>query len=109
MRISDWSSDVCSSDLFVDPDDAQVKETAAAARLTAIQLHGDESPARVAAIKALTGLDVWKAVPVRTAADIAGARAYAGAADLLLFDATPPKGADQIGRASCRERVCQYV
>src|SRR3546814_10481883 len=47
--------------VFVDPDDAQVKETAAAARLTAIQLHGDESPARVAAIKALTGLDVWKA------------------------------------------------
>src|SRR3546814_5607210 len=37
--------------VFVDPDDAQVKETAAAARLTAIQLHGDESPARVAAIK----------------------------------------------------------
>src|SRR3546814_14575921 len=65
-------------------------ETAAAARLTAIQLHGDESPARVAAIKALTGLDVWKAVPVRTAADIADARAYAGAADLLLFDAKPP-------------------
>src|SRR3546814_9303872 len=96
MRISDWSSDVCSADLvgrvgvFVDPDDAQVKETAAAARLTAIQLHGDESPARVAAIKALTGLDVWKAVPVRTAADIADARAYAGAADLLLFDAKPP-------------------
>src|SRR3546814_7759602 len=128
MRISDWSSDVCSADLvgrvgvFVDPDDAQVKETAAAARLTAIQLHGDESPARVAAIKALTGLDVWKAVPVRTAADIADARAYAGAADLLLFDAQPPQGADlpgglglrfdwrllsgyQIGRAT----VCTHV
>src|SRR3546814_15591164 len=102
MRISDWSSDVCSSDLFVDPDDAQVKETAAAARLTAIQLHGDESPARVAAIKALTGLDVWKAVPVRTAADIAGARAYAGAADLLLFDAKPPKGADLPGGLGLR-------
>src|SRR3546814_510789 len=79
--------------VFLDPVDAQVKEAAAAARLTAIQLHGDESPARVAAIKALTGLDVWMAVPVRTAADIAGARAYAGAADLLLFDAKPPKGA----------------
>src|SRR3546814_7173945 len=125
MRISDWSSDVCSSDLnvmaeqaamlasrvadhvgrvgvFVDPDDAQVKETAAAARLTAIQLHGDESPARVAAIKALTGLDVWKAVPVRTAADIAGASAYAGAADLLLFDAKPPKGADLPGGLGLR-------
>ncbi|API60812.1 N-(5'-phosphoribosyl)anthranilate isomerase [Tardibacter chloracetimidivorans] len=88
--------------VFVDPDDAQVKETAAAARLTAIQLHGDESPARVAAIKALTGLDVWKAVPVRTAADIADARAYAGAADLLLFDAKPPKGADLPGGLGLR-------
>src|SRR3546814_9334235 len=88
--------------VFVDPDDAQVKDAAAASMLTAIQLHGDESPAMVAAIKALTGLDVWKAVPVRTAADIAGARAYAGAADLLLFDAKPPKGADLPGGLGLR-------
>src|SRR3546814_4826899 len=46
--------------VFVDPDDAQVKETAAAARLTANQLHGDESPARAAAIKGVTGLGVGR-------------------------------------------------
>src|SRR3546814_18947632 len=75
--------------VFVDPDDAQVKETAAAARLTAIQLPDDDSPARVTASKALTGLDVWKAVPVRTDAALPGPRPHPGEADLSGVDATP--------------------
>ena len=41
-----------------------------AARLSAIQLHGEESPERVAALRRL-GVELWKAVPVRTAADLA--------------------------------------
>ena len=64
-----------------------------AAGLDAIQLHGHESPERAAAIRALTGRDVWKAVPVRTRADLEGARAYRGAADRILYDAKPPPGA----------------
>lgn len=88
--------------VFVDPDDELVRRAAATLGLTAIQLHGSETPERVAALRAMTGLHVWKAVPVRTAADIAGAAAYAGAADLLLFDAKPPKGADLPGGLGLR-------
>src|SRR3546814_15438610 len=35
-----------------------------------------------------------------------GTAAYSGAATVLWVG---KRGADQIGRASCRERVCQYV
>src|SRR3546814_20228099 len=91
--------------VFVDPDDAQVKETAAAARLTAIQLHGDASPARVAAIKALTCPGGWKSVPVRTAAAIAGAPSSPGAYGLFLFHAKPPHGAYMPGVLGLRVDV----
>lgn len=88
--------------VFVDPDDDLLLHAVAAGRLDAIQLHGSESPARVAAVKALTGKQVWKAIPVRARADIDAARAYSGSADLLLFDAKPPKGADLPGGLGLR-------
>lgn len=78
--------------LFVDPDDATLAEGVATG-LDAIQLHGEETPARVAEVKARFGLDVWKVLPVATADDIARSEAYHGAADFLLFDAKTPKGA----------------
>jgi phosphoribosylanthranilate isomerase len=78
--------------LFVDPDDATLTEGVGTG-LDAIQLHGEESPARVAEVKARYGLEVWKVLPVATADDIARADAYHGAADFLLFDAKTPKGA----------------
>jgi phosphoribosylanthranilate isomerase len=58
-----------------------------------IQLHGHETPARAAEIKALSGLPVMKALPVSGAADLAAATAYAGIAERFLFDAKPPEGA----------------
>jgi phosphoribosylanthranilate isomerase len=78
--------------LFVDADDATIAETVAAARLDILQLHGRESPERAAQLRARFGLPVWKALPVATAEDVAKANAYAGAADLVLFDAKTPKG-----------------
>lgn len=78
--------------LFVDPDDDLLGEAVTAAALTAIQLHGSESPARAAQIKARFGLPVWKAISVTTAQDVARAASYAGAADLVLFDAKTPPG-----------------
>ncbi|MFN5901624.1 MAG: phosphoribosylanthranilate isomerase, partial [Novosphingobium sp.] len=63
-----------------------------AARLDAIQLHGGENPAQAAAIRARFGLPVWQVLSVTSAADIAKAEAYAGAADFILFDAKTPKG-----------------
>ena len=78
--------------MFVDPDDALLTHAVAVARLTGVQLHGDETPERVAAIKARLGVEVWKAVPVRTRADLDAARPYREAADRILYDARTPKG-----------------
>ena len=78
--------------VFVDPDDALLAHAVAGARLTGVQLHGDETPERVAAVKARLGVEVWKAVPVRTRADLDAAQAYRGAADRILYDAKTPKG-----------------
>jgi phosphoribosylanthranilate isomerase len=78
--------------LFVDADDAPMAEAVAAARLAAIQLHGRESPERTAQVRARFGLPVWKVISVTSAADVARAASYAGAADLILFDAKTPAG-----------------
>ena len=79
--------------VLVDPSDEILGELMATGVLTALQLHGAESPQRVAAIRQQFGLPVWKAIPVKTRADIAAADRYAGAADMLLFDAKTPDGA----------------
>lgn len=78
--------------LFVDADDAAIAEAVAGARLDALQLHGSESPERAAALRDRFGIAVWKALSVATAEDAARAAAYAGAVDLVLFDAKTPKG-----------------
>ncbi|WP_443478151.1 phosphoribosylanthranilate isomerase [Novosphingobium aerophilum] len=78
--------------LFVDVDDAAIAEAVAGARLDALQLHGSESPERAAALRDRFGIAVWKALSVATAEDAARAAAYAGAVDLVLFDAKTPKG-----------------
>jgi phosphoribosylanthranilate isomerase len=78
--------------LFVDATDETIAEALGAARLDALQLHGSETPERAAQLKARFGVAVWKALPVAAEADVARARAYAGAADLVLFDAKTPKG-----------------
>lgn len=79
--------------VFVDPDDGLLSEAVAAGRLDAIQLHGDESPERCAALRSRFGLPVWKVTPVSNAADVARADAYRQAADFILFDAKTPKDA----------------
>ncbi|BAK66047.1 phosphoribosylanthranilate isomerase [Sphingobium sp. SYK-6] len=79
--------------VLVDPDDAIIDALIAAGGLHVLQLHGKEEPARVAAIRQRTGLETWKAIPVKSAADLAAGNAYAGAADRLLFDAKTPEGA----------------
>ncbi len=78
--------------VFVNPDDAAIAEVLAAAALDAIQLHGSESPERAAQVKSRFGVPVWKVLSVATAADVAKASSYAGAADFILFDAKTPKG-----------------
>lgn len=58
-----------------------------------LQLHGSETPARVAEIKRRTGCAVMKVIKVESATDAAHALDYVGIADLILFDAKAPKGA----------------
>lgn len=79
--------------VLVDPADDVLAALIATGALTALQLHGHETPDRLAAIRARFGLPVWKAVSVKTRADIEAAKAYAGAADLILFDAKTPDNA----------------
>jgi phosphoribosylanthranilate isomerase len=85
--------------LMVDPDDAAVDEAMRLLAPDAIQLHGKETPGRVAAVKARAGegTEVWKALAVAEAADLENARQFEPVADRLLFDAKPPKTADRPG------------
>lgn len=73
--------------VLVDPSDALIDEVVGTVGPDLLQLHGGESPERVAAIKARTKVPVMKAVAIASAADVAGARAYAASADRILFDA----------------------
>ncbi len=77
--------------VVVDLDDAALAAILARAPLDMLQLHGRESPERVAEIRARFGLPVMKTVRIAGADDVAAAEAYCSAADRLLFDAKPPK------------------
>ncbi len=78
--------------LVVDADDAALDGIVEAVPLDMIQLHGHESPDRVAAIRARYGLPVMKAVGVADEGDLAAVFDYSTVADQLLIDAKPPKG-----------------
>ncbi|MBB4153129.1 phosphoribosylanthranilate isomerase [Sphingomonas jinjuensis] len=78
--------------VFVDPDDTLLDQAIAAGRLDALQLH-KTGPERTAAIRARTGLETWAAVAIKTRADLDAVRAFAGAADRILYDAKTPPGA----------------
>jgi phosphoribosylanthranilate isomerase len=78
--------------LLVDADDSLVAEVIDTVAPDILQLHGSETPARVAEIAQLFGRPVMKAVTVAGAADVQAALAYAGKADRILFDAKAPVG-----------------
>ena len=73
--------------LMVDPTDAQVDEVVAAISPDFLQLHGKETPARVAEIAGHTKRPIIKAFAVADSGDIARAHAYEDVADFFLFDA----------------------
>src|SRR3546814_9145245 len=84
MRISDWSSDVCSSDL---PDEHRPWQVG-------VLYNQDDRGARFTIpLLEAEGLNVGDQEP------------YSG----KLLNATMNRHAEELGRASCRERVCQYV
>jgi phosphoribosylanthranilate isomerase len=83
--------------LSVDADDATLAAAVEALRPDALQLHGNETPARVAAIKQRFGLPVMKAIAVEARGDLAAIADYVGVADRLLFDARAPREATRPG------------
>ncbi len=82
--------DVYKVGLFQDADDAHINRVLQEVPLDMLQLHGGESPGRVAEIKHLTGLPIIKALSIRSEADFDFIEGYEAVADWLLFDA--PKG-----------------
>src|SRR3546814_4372059 len=117
MRISDWSSDVCSSDLEVHAVELQLAHQEVQAGF--LELADERCPGG----GQLAGRD---AVVVGRAGAAVGLVQIGQAQQLpddviqllVQVDVGPPQSAqprharlqhDQIGRASCRERVCQYV
>lgn len=79
--------------LTVDWDPARAAELAETLRPDWLQLHGNESPAAVAAIGRAAGRPVMKALGISGASDLAAMAIYADAADRVLLDAKPPKDA----------------
>ena len=84
---------VASVGVMVDPDDRWLETVLAAAPLDIVQLHGGERPVRVREIGERFGVRTMKAIRVETADDLAPLPDYAEVADLVLFDAKPPRDA----------------
>src|SRR3546814_18219626 len=93
MRISDWSSDVCSSDLATSMVGVPLPEAAVAlASFTGLKRRFEVA----GTAGDVTVIDDFGHNPAKIAATLAALHAFPGR---LL----------EIGRASCRERVGQYV
>ncbi len=76
--------------VLVDPDDAWLAHLCRTVPIEILQMHGRETPSRVAEIKAQTGKEVMKAVRVADAHDLAPLPAFEAVSDRILFDAKPP-------------------
>lgn len=77
--------------LFVEPSDDELQDYVSRVPLDMIQLHGNETPARVAEVRRTLSMPVMKAIRVAEAADLEVVPDFADVADRLLFDAKPPK------------------
>lgn len=81
----------------VDASDAFLDEIVEKMHPDMLQLHGAETPARVAEVKARYGLPVVKVFSVSEAADLERIKPFVGIADRFMFDAKPPKGSQLPG------------
>src|SRR3546814_11219888 len=108
MRISDWSSDVCSSDLLGDeplrPWDAAARAVSTAAKAKVAIVFGCERTG-------LTNeeLDLCHAVTMIPANPGYSSLNLSQAVQVLAYELRKASLPEENGRASCRERVCQYV
>ena len=77
--------------LVVDADDSLIKSIVEATRPDYIQVHGSETPERVAEINRLFEIPVIKVIKVKEAGDVASAKAFKDVAALILYDAKAPE------------------
>jgi phosphoribosylanthranilate isomerase len=77
--------------LFVNAEDSLIGAILAAAPLDILQFHGSESPERVVEARSRFGRKIMKSVAVADPEDVLAAARYELVADLLLFDAKPPR------------------
>lgn len=85
--------------VFVNPSDDELKTALAEIPFDMIQLHGDEDPTRVAAIRSLSGLPVMKAIRLATREDLFPIPQFESVADWLLFDTKTSAGAGGTGQS----------
>ncbi|OIQ27657.1 MAG: N-(5'-phosphoribosyl)anthranilate isomerase [Alphaproteobacteria bacterium MedPE-SWcel] len=78
--------------LVVNAGDSELDAITGSVPLDMLQLHGGETPERVAEIKARYGLPVMKVIGVAEAADLKAIDLYAQVADQIMIDAKAPKG-----------------
>ncbi len=83
--------------LTVNADDAMLDAIMNTVPLDMLQLHGSETPDRVADLRRRYGLPIMKAIGIADQSDLDQIATYAGVADQLLIDAKPPRGADLPG------------
>jgi phosphoribosylanthranilate isomerase len=81
----------------VDADDTLLASIIDALKPDMLQLHGHETPQRVAAVRESFGLPVMKALPIESRPDLDAIPLYTKNADRLLFDARPPRDATRPG------------
>src|SRR3546814_19742287 len=115
MRISDWSSDVCSSDLS---DTLDVNPPPPSGRLAASAARPDNMPFGARPFDAARGIAVRQELPMPKSSGILAALCLVSAtlsvgppaqAQDAARSASLVPGPKEIGRASCRERVCNSV
>src|SRR3546814_1779291 len=106
MRISDWSSDVCSSDLHYQTDDALYSgfTEKTGIEINRIEAESDALIERIKSEGANSPADIFITVDAGRLWRAEEAGLFQPVESELLNKAIP-----EIGRASCRERVCQYV
>ena len=81
----------------VDAGDDSLGAMIAAAGLDTIQFHGSEDARRLAHVRARFGVRVMKVIRVATAVDLEPLPSFDTVADMLMFDAMPPRGATRPG------------
>src|SRR3546814_8597857 len=111
MRISDWSSDVCSSDLYASGDEPAYRRAAEVLDAFTREHHWMGEFGNASRIKYVLNFLVCihnaamgEALSFATKIGLDPKQVYE-----LVDDSAASSWVWQIGRASCRESVCPYV